>query len=131
MKKGKIMCYEETETLIDMFKVAIALVLIIGIVGGIGYGIALREQTKEALDAISELTSSSYIGDIEREALVKASEKEGWTVASTGAMLGTWVASIIIAILLYAKRCQIEMMDIMLSKLSTIIDKQTKQKEAK
>ncbi len=118
------MYYEETTRISLFFKIAIAIVLIIGIIGGICLGCVFDKPSKEALraiEALEEAERNPYKYDtLERIRFEEKLNDTSWTSASIGAMLGMWGISAISALLLYAKKCQIEMMDDMVGILKNI-----------
>ena len=114
------MFYEETEKLSKFFKYAIVLIVIVGFIGGICLGFALEGPTAEALEAMEDIINYPSLADDGRWDDTAA--QTAWTSASVGAMLGMWVVSAISALLLYAKKCQLEMMEYISRRINDIAE---------
>ena len=115
------------------FYIAIAVILITGFVAGIICGNSLKAPTEEALEAISDLANpSSYAYRYDYEETYEIAQQRVWTGTSTLAMLGVWCISLLPAFLLYIKKLQVEMMDViswtvrnMGEKLDSLTEKQS------
>lgn len=116
--------YGETDLITKLLNIAIVVVLVLGIISGIGYGMnemKLSDEASEAMMKSIELRAdrySSIYADEIKELDEKATEKK-WTLECTISMLLVWIVSAIIALLLFCKRHQIEMID----KVTMILDK--------
>ena len=119
------------------FYIAIAIILITGFVAGIICGNSLKVPTEEALEAISDLANpSSYAYRYDYEETYEIAQQRVWTGTSTLAMLGVWCISFLPAFLIYIKKLQIEMIDIiswtvhnMGEKMDSLTEKQVETSE--
>lgn len=112
------MYFEETKKVNELFKIALVVILIAGVIAGIVCGMALRVPTEDASEALTKLTTSSYIEYTEKQELLEKAQETEWTGTGIGVMLGTWVMSAITALLLYAKSHQIIMLDMIASSVA-------------
>ena len=122
------MYFEETKKLNELFKIAVVVVLIAGIIGGIVCGMALREPTADALDAIEKMADHPTLIDDFPEWQEKATEL-GWTGAGVGVMLCTWAMSAVGALLLCAKKRQIIMLDMIAGSIKGMPELETVEQE--
>lgn len=113
------MYYQETGTISVLFKAIIILTVIIGIVSGIFVGNAFANPTEKAIEAMENIAENSYMSSIYME---DATETE-WGVESVIGMLSTWIFTFIACVLIYEKKCRIEMLDDIARKLNNIENK--------
>lgn len=90
-------------------------------------GVALKGPTGKALEAMESIVKYPTLSEDGR--WDEAAAQIGWTAASVGAMLGTWVVSATSALLLYAKKCQLEMMDYISGRINEITENQNTKKQ--
>ena len=123
--------YGETDLITKLLNIAMVVVLVLGIISGIGYGIMemkLDEGAAAATLEAMELRSEKVLLSSEEERLEeleKLSTEKKWTMESTISMIVVWVISGIIALLLFCKRHQIEMLD----RITMVMDKHMPQTE--
>lgn len=98
------MCYyfKETQTISKLLTIAIVVILIVGIIGGIVLGVALREPEIDRGYYSSTVTGYS------------------WTPAGVGAMIAVWVYSAISALFMWAFKHKIELNDMTAGSLKNI-----------
>ncbi|MBQ2968682.1 MAG: hypothetical protein IJE10_11270 [Clostridia bacterium] len=120
----------QAKTAINLLSVAIVFILIIGFVGGIMYGNSLKMPTEYALRAIDDMerikdekAGLMYWIDDEYEVLAEVSKETEWTLSCTISMLGVWVVSALIALMLYAKSVQLQIADEILDEVKKIESK--------
>ena len=123
------MYFEETKKLDGLFNIAIAVVLIAGLIAGIVCGMGLRVPTEEAREALTELTTSDYIRYEKEQELIKISQEVEWTGTGVGIMLGTWVMSAVTALLLCAKNREIIMLDMIAGSINGLSEEDTTEQE--
>ena len=95
--------YQDTERLTKMFKVAIAVVLIAGFIGGIVFGQSMGKTTYVVNQSVEEI--------LENPMAVNSSATKEFTFASAMGMLAIWIGSALTAMLLYSKWHQLQMLD--------------------
>ena len=119
----------QAKTAINLLSVAIVFILIIGFVGGIMYGNSLKMPTEYALRAIDDMERIKdedeilYWIDDEYKELEEESKETEWTLSCTISMLGVWVVSALIALMLYAKSVQLQITDEILDEVKKIESK--------
>lgn len=106
---------EKVKKIKDLFDIAIWFVVIIGVIGGICSGVALKGPTKEAMDAARNL-----ILDPGNVRLSIAAAETAWTTTGTVAMIAVWACSAIISLFLYIKKCQFEIQVAIVNSLNNI-----------
>lgn len=84
---------KEVERIIKWFYIAMIIILIVGIVGGIGAGLLMRQEDWHYGEGLNKV----YY--------------EAWTINSTIYMLGIWAGSGLAILLLYAKMLHLKMMN--------------------
>lgn len=116
------MCYyfKETEKISKFFMIAIVVVLIVGFFAGIGCGAKLKEPTKDAIEALQNITLYPTLAKNNHPEWYETAEETGWTVTGVGLMLSVWASSAIAALLLYGKKHQIELSDMTAGEIKNI-----------
>ena len=118
------MFYEETKKISSLFTWAIILTVVIGIVGGFYAGNALSVPTEEAIEAMEEIAENPFMASLYSDEAAKTE----WKFASVIAMISIWVLTFIACVLLYEKKCKMEILDDVARKLNNI-EQQTKEVE--
>lgn len=100
-----------------VFVIVILTILVIGIVGGIVSGLALRGPSDETLKNFEEVSKkASGYTYLYRDELTKASEQvvaeeNRWGIESTIVMVSVWLVTIIFTVFAYGFLLMLEMMD--------------------
>ena len=103
--------YDYSATAVKLLNIAMIVILVVGIIGGIASGVALRTPTEDALEAQSKLTL--YPTATDRYEWTKAAKEKQFGILSIVTLFSFWISSAFCALMLLCKRVQLEQLEVL------------------